>query len=553
MEQEKFPARLRTTLIGVISLAILLVMITAMIIDMYVLSRGLAEELRDKAALLVNTFDVAVQSESGLSDEQEIKRKIDTLKDSRHDIVEIDVVVPIAGKENQYRMLATTGHEDGQIEEAPDQWDVQVIKTGLRLTMLEVVDRKTGFDHMKIQKVYFGAPDLIKAFMNKNNIYVWEIIGPIHDNKNNIVGSIAIELSIDDVLVKAKEFILDTFIIFIGSLIGLVIVIWYSLSHFVLKPIYSLNEGIKTVKEGDLSYQLTAERNDEFGYLAQTYNDMISSLKKTRSEVDDLNRSLQERVNMATSELRKTNQTLAAKLDELKQTQHKLVRSERYAASALIAAGVAHEIRNPLSGIKLIVQHIQDKFLTENARLDPDYQELDNIFTQQVKQLDDLVVAFLDFTRPVKLHLSTVSTNELLTTALELSLSKFTSSGIQIDTSCDDNIPDMMLDKDMMKRALVHLIVNAMQAMPNGGILSIKSEFDEALNEVVILVKDTGQGIKQDSFSEIFEPFFSSRVGGVGLGLPIVRRTIEAHHGDISVVSEIDKGTEFRIQLNVNA
>jgi len=75
----------------------------------------------------------------------------------------------------------------------------------------------------------------------------------------------------------------------------------------------------------------------------------------------------------------------------------------------------------------------------------------------------------------------------------------------------------MMLDKDMMKRALVHLIVNAMQAMPNGGILSIKSEFDEALNEVVIRVKDTGQGIAQDNLSEIFEPFFSSRVGGVGL------------------------------------
>jgi signal transduction histidine kinase len=548
--ETRFPKTLQTTLIGVISLSVFLVMLIATLLHLSFVSRSLNNKLKDEALTLARTFDVLFQGKQELEDTERLRQKILALKASRPYIAEIDIVTFAPTEPGQLYVAATTRSPQGGEDSGP--LGVHVIITHTPMIILETADRKTGRDIHHFSKEQVGILEMIKSLFHKDQIYLWEILAPL-DNQNQVIGSVGIEISLDEVIGQIQASLSEALLVLSGSLAGIILIVWYCLRRIILRPLQVLSEGIQTVRAGNFSHKLEVKRQDELGRLATAYNDMLESLQHYRAEITELNGSLQDRVDKATTELQEINRALTSKIVELKETQQKLICSERDAAAALIAASIAHEIKNPLSAIKLAFQHIQDKFMDSQTRNNLKYQELYKLCLDQIQQLDGLVMAFLDYTRPIKLHLVSCSLHEVVENALGLVINEGTPWGkIAVQREYAEDLPLITMDRELFKRAFVNLILNAIQAMPNGGVLTIRTELISQTRQVQMIITDTGVGIEEAYLEKLFDPFFTTKTNGIGLGLAVVQRAIKVHDGQISVTSQVGKGTSFCIELAIS-
>ena len=226
----------------------------------------------------------------------------------------------------------------------------------------------------------------------------------------------------------------------------------------------------------------------------------------------------------------------------------RLRRAENLASLTTLAAGVAHEIKNPLGAISIHMQLLQ-KMLSKNKDIEKSTERYFDVVKEEIDRLNRIVVDFLFAVRPMTLELRETDINKLLFQLVELESVTMEKAGIECNLELADNIPKILIDERYMKQAILNLITNAKTAMPNGGTLSINSNYSD--NEIKIIVKDTGTGIKQDNLAKIFEPYFTTTQTGTGLGLTHVYKIIKEHHGEISVHSEEDKGALFEIILHV--
>lgn len=235
------------------------------------------------------------------------------------------------------------------------------------------------------------------------------------------------------------------------------------------------------------------------------------------------------------------NLFIVRSLTEVRELQERLRRSERLSAIGNLAAGVAHEIRNPLSSIRgfasLLAEHLHD---------DPE-QESALIMIQEVDRLNRVVSELLEFARPTAVRLMESDLNAIVLHALRLVESEMAAKGLTFEFEADPALPYVLLDPERMTQALLNLILNAIQAMKAGGVLTIEAE--PADGGVRISVTDTGHGMSREDMANIFNPYFTTKSTGSGLGLAIVHRIVESHHGEISVESQIGKHTRFTLFL----
>ena len=228
--------------------------------------------------------------------------------------------------------------------------------------------------------------------------------------------------------------------------------------------------------------------------------------------------------------------------EELKKTQEELVRSEKLATAGELAAAVAHEIRNPLSIIGMSIQHLQDKLDSEDPR-----GEFTRVVMNNVQRLDKISKRLIEFARPHPLHLSSYDINKILTQTLNLMNRKCISQKVKIIKDYQHNLPLVSIDEEHMEEVFLNIINNALSAMPDGGVLKVRTWLEPKENYVKIALTDTGPGIPVENLDKIFNPFFTTRADGTGLGLSIVQRIINEHGGSISVQSQ--GGTTFTISL----
>jgi signal transduction histidine kinase len=267
--------------------------------------------------------------------------------------------------------------------------------------------------------------------------------------------------------------------------------------------------------------------------LAYGFNRTFYGLHESRRRLAELLETLEKR-----------NVEIRTAYERLKETQRYLSESERLASIGKMAAGLAHEIRNPLGAISNSLG-----VLKRYSSLSRDDQELLDIIEKEAERLNKLVEDFLSFSKPPQLNREETHLHELIDNTISiLRLDKKLMTGLTINKSFAPDVPNLMLDRNQIKQVLWNLFINAIQAMPDGGMLTIKTRYKAIEDEVELTVADTGTGMSDDLLSQVFQPFFSTKDKGLGLGLNIVHKLVKEHGGYIFISSKIGEGTQ--IQLN---
>jgi len=238
-------------------------------------------------------------------------------------------------------------------------------------------------------------------------------------------------------------------------------------------------------------------------------------------------------------------------ITEKRGREARLRRAENLASLTTLAAGVAHEIKNPLGAISIHLQLMQKKLAlrdgAKNEKPDPDIDKYFGILNEEVDRLNHIVVDFLFAVRPMLLELREKYINPLIEELAELVRAELEEAHIRLLLELDENLPPALIDERYMKQVLLNLIKNAQAAMPDGGLLTIATQVSD--NEIRISVCDTGVGISEENLKKIFDPYFTTKDNGTGLGLTLVFKIIREHRGEISVESREGEGSNFEIIL----
>jgi PAS domain S-box-containing protein len=238
-------------------------------------------------------------------------------------------------------------------------------------------------------------------------------------------------------------------------------------------------------------------------------------------------------------------------ISERKTTEESLQRAEQLKVAGALAAGLTHELKNYLAGIKVSAEVLLDELV-----LSEDHQMVLRNMITEIRQMELLMKELLNFARPSMPQLVPVTVNAILDSAMAFSLKNVCGplrapNSVTIIKAFGTNLPRTMADPMKLQQAFMNLLLNAVDAMPNGGTLSVKTSYDPDEPLIRIGIADTGGGIGKEVLDRLFEPFFTTKPRGTGLGLPITKRLIEQHGGSISVRSAPETGTTFEISLPV--
>jgi len=238
------------------------------------------------------------------------------------------------------------------------------------------------------------------------------------------------------------------------------------------------------------------------------------------------------------------NVLLFKDLTEVRALRREVARSQRLASVGRLAAGVAHEIRNPLSSIKGFATYFKERYPDQ-----PDDQQTADIMIQEVDRLNRVVGQLLEFARPISVKRQPISLQALLNDSIKLIKNRAAEKNISIQTQNNTQVDEVRIDPDRINQVLLNLYLNAIASMENGGELKVEISSDGQHRNVVIQVSDTGGGISRKNLSKIFEPYFTTKSTGTGLGLAIAHNIIEAMGGKITVESDKEVGTTFSITI----
>jgi signal transduction histidine kinase len=301
-------------------------------------------------------------------------------------------------------------------------------------------------------------------------------------------------------------------------LIGLVII--FIITFRMIQPIEILTLAAKRIEKGDLDSRVSIRRDDEIGSLARAFDEMAARL--------------------------------AQREKELKESQVVLRRADRLSSLGLLTAGLAHEIRNPLVAIRTFTQLLPERY--EDAEFREGFQGL---ALKEVDRICGLVNDLLSFARPSKPNVSPEKIDDVVENIARILETQAKEKNVAIVRRFSNDVPKVWIDREQMKQVFMNLILNGIQAMKAGGSIFISTSLsarndDELVREYVqVEVRDTGIGIPQENLERIFDPFFTSKDEGSGLGLAVSHQIVQEHHGFVTVESTVGKGTAFFVHVPV--
>jgi PAS domain S-box-containing protein len=235
-------------------------------------------------------------------------------------------------------------------------------------------------------------------------------------------------------------------------------------------------------------------------------------------------------------------------LDSIESINTQLQVSERLAALGRITAGVAHEVKNPLNSMRLWLENLKESL---PAEMDTNAMQAVQVLDKEIDRLDAVVKRFLDFTRPMEVRLEATQLADILREVVEVAQPQLRKSKVEVAQLLPIDVPEVYVDRALLKQAVLNLVLNAVEAMPSGGKLQLMLSRRGEMAE--ISVGDTGKGIPPENKQKIFQLFFTTRPGGSGIGLASTFRIVQLHNGSIDFTSEVGRGTTFRIELPLAA
>lgn len=361
-----------------------------------------------------------------------------------------------------------------------------------------------------------GQGDVIKMLMP---IYNDVPCYTCHGHKTKIIGV----LNVDYSLVETQKRMVEATKLFVISTIAIISFLSITISlvmlKFVRKPLRLMAESISRVESGDLSVRMKYEAQDEIGRLIGSFDAMVDRLDTTRQELEQLHFQQMER-------------------------------ADRLASVGEMAAGIAHEIKNPLTGIAAAISIIKEDFSDSDSRT----QILTEVL-EQVNRLDKTVNDLLFFGKPTPPEPTYTDINGILQKTLLFAAQHRGGKSVDKRLELCDSLPPVYVDPKQIQQVFLNLMLNALQAMQGQGVLTVRtaSVFIEETQWITIVIADTGPGIPAQILDKIFTPFFTTKAQGTGLGLAICHKLIRQHGGYLTVASEDAKGTEFTIRLPASA
>ncbi|MBI5211856.1 MAG: HAMP domain-containing protein [Nitrospirae bacterium] len=347
-----------------------------------------------------------------------------------------------------------------------------------------------------------------------------------HPPNEKILGVLDVEVSLAGAYQSIEE---STYKHAAGLIIGFVLIgliFFVGGERLINAPMRELTAVMKKAESGDLSVRAEKQREDEFGYLSGVFNHMIDALETAKEEIGRCHAEQMEK---------------AAKLASLGE----------------IISGIAHEIKNPLAGISCAVQVFHSELSEDDTK-----KAVVTEVLNQVNRLDRIVKDLLSYVKPKPLQFLPARTSDVLEKALFFVYPEAKKRNIVIDNQVGDEIPEILMDPDQIQQVFLNITINAIQSMPNGGILTIsasRKKYQEVQDEIkrpvegdkilAVRFQDTGKGISSEDLPYIFEPFFTKKTKGTGLGLSISRKIVQEHGGEITVGSEVGKGSLFTVYL----
>lgn len=359
---------------------------------------------------------------------------------------------------------------------------------------------------------------------------------PILDIGGTVVGSLYVGMLAKRYnAIKRQVTLIFGGVLLFGSLVGLAVSGFIG-SH-MSRPIRELQNLVKRFSAGEREVRIAVTTGDEIGDLAREFNEMTKTLVRREEEIVNLNRGLERKVGERTAELEEKNLLLIKAKEDL-------VRAEKLAAVGELAAGVAHEINNPMAIIRGNAELLQMAIPPDGRNR----EEADTI-AQQVGRVERIVASLLKFARRERKYLGKTDVNRLLDEILGQVGHQAPLTGITVRREYAPELPSISGDAEQLRQVFTNLILNAVQSMPAGGMLTITTEEDVPMEAGVVTVRDTGTGIEPENLEQIFNPFYTTKATGTGLGLSVSYGIVKDHGGDIQVESTPGQGTRFRILI----
>lgn len=458
-------------------------------------------------------------------------------------------------REDVYQIITTVGSE-------PDIEAVRIYNKRGVITFSSKKDELGTIAHFS-DKACFGchsegetvvnpSADLTRIFPSAQGYRVLGMITPIrnqrscsdaechaHPQTQTVLGVLDVMVPLSDLdasleeLQQVQYLSAGATVLVLTSLVG--IFIWV----MVNRPVRRLIQGTREIRRGNLDHRIAVSGNDEISSLATSFNQMTDDLQRARDELTEWNRTLEERVHQKTEELRRA--------------QAHLIQMEKMASLGTLAATVAHELNNPLEGVltyaKLMKRRVERGNLTPSQYAET-VQEL-GIIAEETARCGNIVKNLLLFSRLKVGTSAEVDLRAVVQQSTRLIDHHLKMHNIELELQLGETPLNIVCDSSQIEQALLAIEINAVEAMPEGGKLTIALEEDRRSNSLRIIVRDTGYGISEEDMPHIFEPFYTTKHDGkgTGLGLSVVYGIVEGHGGKIAVSSQTNEGTSFTITL----
>ncbi|NQT96879.1 MAG: HAMP domain-containing protein [Candidatus Marinimicrobia bacterium] len=492
-------------------------------------NKQLIAEVHRGASIFSNTVTRSTRYDMLLDNREGVHRMIETI--GKQEGIE---VVRIFNKDG-YIMFSTNKEEMNDYVDKNSEECYICHATEKPLERISTSERSrifttTGGDHRVLSMItpIYNEPDCYNSVCHA------------HSKDQRVLGVLDIGMSLravdNDLSRNRKLIILFTAIaiICVSSILGYFILI------LIIRPVRQLVDATKQVAVGKLDVKLPIKAKDEIGLLAYSFNSMISDLNTANEKIKSWKVELEKKVEERTKNLRKTRE--------------QLIQSEKMASMGVLASSVAHEINNPLQGIltyiKLMLKIIKSEKFSEKRLAD--FKSYLNLMGDEIEKCGDMVKNLLVFSRQSKISIQNSNVNAIIRNSLLLLDNKIKLQNIKVNQNLQKHMPPILCDAKQIQQTLIAIIINAIEAMPGGGEISITTvNINNKIMEIAIA--DTGEGIPKENLTSIFDPFFSTKedAKSTGLGLFVAYGIIQEHKGTIKVESQVGKGTSFHITLPI--